>query len=203
MPFHIAEAAMWQLVQRHTGRVGYRRGVKAEGLSATPAVIDCSGWVALLLSEAMQAEHDAAGRPLFRADDMLALHTWSDRMIEAIEARTAFVLAGRQIAMTNLPRCATLGLKIGEPAWASNHPRPRGLTHIVQVVRQPQDDAPFVSESFGGTVAPGISLTPLAEWLARMQSHLRAGEIWAVDPFRLADHSPLPPQCNDRAITGH
>ncbi|WP_233836078.1 hypothetical protein [Paraburkholderia sp. ZP32-5] len=193
MPFRIAEATMWQLVQRHTGRVGYRRGVKAEGLSATPAVIDCSGWVALLLNDAMQAENEAASRPLFRADDIRALHTWSDRIIEAIETRTAFVLAGPQIATHNLPRCATLGLKMGEPAWANNHPRPRGITHIVQVVRRPEDDAPFVSESFGGSAAPGIGLTPLAEWLARMQPYLCSGAMWAVDPFRLADDAAPPP----------
>ena len=192
MPFRIAEATMWQLVQRHTGRVGYRRGVKAEGLSATPPVIDCSGWVALLLNDAMQAENEAAGRPLFRADDIHALHTWSDRIIEVIETRTAFVLTDQQIAMHNLPRCATLGLKMGEPAWANNHPRPRGITHIVQVVRRPEDDAPFVSESFGGSVAPGVSLTPLAEWLARMQPYLCTGAAWAVDPFRLA-HDAVPP----------
>jgi hypothetical protein len=71
------------------------------------------------------------------------------------------------------------------PPWASNHSRPRGITHIVQVVRRPEDDAPFVSESFGGSVSPGISLTPLGEWLALSQPRLRAGEMWAVDPFRL------------------
>jgi hypothetical protein len=95
--------------------------------------------------------------------------------------------------MHNLPRCATLGLKLGEPAWANNHPRPRGITHIVQVVRRPDDDAPFVSESFGGPVAPGISLTPLAEWLVRMQPYLCTGATWAVDPFRLADPAAPPP----------
>jgi hypothetical protein len=75
---------------------------------------------------------------------------------------------------------------MGEPAWATNHPRPRGITHIVQVVRHPEDAAPFVSESFGGSSLPGISLTPLAEWLALAQSRIRAGEMWAVDPFRMA-----------------
>ncbi|MFT4068500.1 hypothetical protein [Paraburkholderia sp.] len=194
MPFQTAEATMWRLVQRHTGRVGYRRGVKAEGLAATPAVIDCSGWVALLLTEAMQAENDVASRPVFRSDDMRALHTWSDRMIDVIETRTAFILAGQNIIEHDLPRCATLGLKMGEPAWANNHPRPRGITHIVQIVRRPDDDAPFVSESFGGSAPPGISLAPLAGWLARMQPHLRAGEIWAVDPFRLADRSTMQPK---------
>ncbi len=75
---------------------------------------------------------------------------------------------------------------MGEPAWASNHPRPRGITHTAQVVRRPEDDAPLVSESFGRSVSPGISLTPLGEWLALSQPHLSAGEMWAVDPFRLA-----------------
>ncbi|WP_143809063.1 hypothetical protein [Paraburkholderia susongensis] len=160
--------------------------MKAEGLARTPAVIDCSGWVAWLLTEAMQAENDAARRPLFRADDMRALHAWSERIIEEIETRTAFILAGTDITAHNLPRCATIGLKMSTPAWANNHPRPRGITHIVQMVRRPADNEPFVSESYGGSVAPGISLTPLVEWLARVEPYRRAGEMWAVDPFRLA-----------------
>jgi hypothetical protein len=134
----------------------------------------------------MRAENEAAGRAVFCADDVEALQGWSDRIIQEIETRTGFILEGQQITVLRLPRCATIGLKIGEPAWAKNHPRPRGITHIVQVVRRPEDEAPFVSESFGGSVPPGIRLTPLGQWLARARRHLHAGEIWAVDPFRLA-----------------
>ena len=38
MTFEAAEATLWQFVQRYTGRVGYRRGVKSEGRSASPPV---------------------------------------------------------------------------------------------------------------------------------------------------------------------
>jgi hypothetical protein len=134
----------------------------------------------------MRAENEAAGRAVFGADDMEALQVWSDRIIQEIEFQTGFVLEGRKITAFSLPRCATIGLKMGEPAWASNHLRPRGITHIAQVVRRPEDDAPFVSESFGGSVSPGISLTPLGDWLALSQPYLRACEMWAADPFRLA-----------------
>jgi len=134
----------------------------------------------------MRAENEAAGRAIFAADDVDALQVWSDRIIQEIESRTGFILEGRKITAFSLPRCATIGVKMGEPEWAGNHPRPRGITHIVQVVRRSADDAPFVSESFGGSVSPGISLTPLGEWLDLSQLHLRAGEMWAVDPFRLA-----------------
>ncbi|KKB64387.1 hypothetical protein WM40_05540 [Robbsia andropogonis] len=176
---------MWQLVQLYTGRVGYQRGVKSEGLSADPPVIDCSGWTRLLLTKAMRAENEAAGCTVFGFDYVDALQAWSDRIIQEIESRTGFILEGREITAFSLPRCATIGLKMGDPAWASNHPRLRGITHIVQVIRRPEDDAPFVSESFGGSVSSGISLTPLGKWLALSQRHLRAGEMWAVDPFRL------------------
>ena len=186
MTFEGGEAIMWRLVQRYTGQVGYQRGVKSEGLSVTPPVIDCSGWTALLLTQAMQAENEAARRDVFGADGMLALQVWSDRIIHEVETRTGFILQGPEITSTSLPRCATIGLKMGEPAWATNHPRLRGITHIVQVVRRPEDDAPIVSEAFGGSQLPGISLTPLAEWLALEQPRIRAGEIWAVDPFRMA-----------------
>jgi hypothetical protein len=181
------EATMWRLVGRYTGCVGYGRGTKAEGLSADPPVIDCSGWVALLLTQAMQAENEAAGRTRFRADDVSALHAWSDRIIEEIETRTGFILEGSEITARSLPRCATIGLKTEDSAWTANHPRPRGITHIVQVVRSPQNDAPFVSESFGGSTPPGLTLTPLADWLTLWQPRLSAGEAWAVDPFRLSD----------------
>jgi hypothetical protein len=186
MKFEAGEAAMWRLVQRYTGQVGYRRGVKSEGLSANPPVIDCSGWTALLLTQALQAENEAAARAVFAADDMQALHVWSDRIIHEIGHRTGFMLQGAELTAPTLPRCATIGLKMGDPAWAVNHPRLRGITHIVQIVRRPDDDAPFVSEAFGGSVAPGISLTPLAQWLARSQPSILANEVWAVDAFRLA-----------------
>jgi hypothetical protein len=183
--FLAAERAMWQLVQRHTGHVAYQRGVKAEGLLADPPAIDCSGWTALLLTEGMVAENSLTSREVFSTDDIAALRTWSDRIIGEIEARTGFILAGRQIDETSLPRCATIGLKMGTPAWAVNHPRPRSITHIVQLVRRPEDDAPFVSEAIGVEPA-GIRLTALGDWLAAWRPQIEAGEAWAVDPFGLA-----------------
>jgi hypothetical protein len=185
VPLKAAEITMWRLAQRYTGKVGYRRPVKAEGLTADPPVIDCSGWTALLLTEAMAAVNIAAGRAVFDVSYMAALHTWSDRIIGEIENRTGFIMSGPAIDQTSLPRCATIGLKMGAPAWATNHPRPRGITHIVQVVRRPEDDAPFVSEAIG--VAPeGIRLTALTDWLAAWRQQIAAREAWAVDPFGLS-----------------
>ena len=182
-PLKAAEAAMWRLAQRYTGKVGYRRPVKAEGLTRDPPVIDCSGWTALLLTEAMAAANATAGREVFDAAYMAALRTWSDRIISEIESRTGFILAGSVIDGANLPRCATIGLKMGAPAWAPNHARPRGITHVAQVVRRPEDDAPFVSEAIG-EAPEGIRLTALADWLAAWRVQIDAGEAWAVDPFR-------------------
>src|SRR5215216_3354494 len=93
-PHRAAEATMWQLVQRYTGRVGYQSTVKSEGLSADPPVIDCSGGVGLLLTEAMQAENEAAGRAVFATDDISAMRSWSDRIIMEIQTRTGFILNG-------------------------------------------------------------------------------------------------------------
>ena len=92
--FKAAEAAMWQLVQRYTGRVGYRATVKAEGLAADPPVIDCSGWFGVLITAAMNAENEAAGRTVFAAEDVVAMQAWADRIIMEIETRTGFILAG-------------------------------------------------------------------------------------------------------------
>ncbi len=186
-----AEIAMWRLVQLHTGKVGYRQGVKSDGLAADPPVIDCSGWVRLLLTQAMLAENKAADRAVFRSQDVQALQTWSDRIIQEIETRTGFILQGPEITALSLPRCATIGLKMRNQPWASNHPRRRGITHIVQVIRRPDDDAAFVSEAIGLS-RPGVRLTSLMEWLVAWEAQIQGREAWAVDPFRLAAPSPEP-----------
>jgi len=184
--FKAAEAAMWQLVQRYTGRVGYRATVKAEGLAADPPVIDCSGWFGVLITAAMNAENEAAGRAVFAADDAAAMQAWADRIIMEIETRTGFVLAGPAVWAGSLPRYATFGLRLGDATGLADHPRPRGITHVAQVVRRPHDDAPFVSDSISTAVPPGIRLTQLADWLNLVRSRVRPDDVWAVDPFRLA-----------------
>lgn len=185
-----AESAMWLLVQRYTGRVGYKSTVKSEGLAAEPPLIDCSGWVGLLLTQGMRADNEATGHAVFSADSISAIQAWSERIIMEIENRTGFILNGSRIKVESLPRCATIGLKVAEPPGMAAHPRPRGITHIAQVVRRPDDDAPFVSESIGSAVPPGIRLMPLREWLALMQSRVQAADFWVVDPFRLATSAP-------------
>ena len=78
---------MWRLVEQYTGRVGYYRGTKAAGLDASPPVIDCSGWVGLLLTSAMNAQNADAGKEMFDAADIAACIAWSDRIILEVEAR--------------------------------------------------------------------------------------------------------------------
>lgn len=178
---------MWDLVEQYTNLVGYQRGTKAAGLEAAPPVIDCSGWVALLLTSAMKAQNDDAGEDIFAATDIAACDAWSDRILLEIEARTPLLLEGRGITATALPRCATIGLDIGDFAWTANFPRLRGINHIVQVVRRPTDPAPFVSESIDAGSKAGIRLTPLGDWLERNSRFLHEGKAWAVDPFAMAD----------------
>jgi hypothetical protein len=177
-----AGAAMWQLVERYTGSVGYKGGVKAEGLADNPPVIDCSGWVSLLLSAAMRAVNDCE-REMFSPDDIAKVFTWSDRIIQEIEARTGRILEGHEIVCAILPRYATIGLQQGGGAWAQNHPRPRGITHIVQIVRRPSDGAPFVSESQGWAAPHGLRLLPLDDWLEMTGEYLKTGGSWAADAF--------------------
>src|SRR5215470_304847 len=92
-----AEERMWVLVRQYTSRTGYQRGVKGSGLQADPPMIDCSGWVALLLTEAMQAQNASAGRDVFASADIAACNAWSDRIILEIEARTPLLLKGPEI----------------------------------------------------------------------------------------------------------
>jgi protein-tyrosine-phosphatase len=189
-PPHVSliASAMWQLVERYVGNVGYQGGVKSEGLVWDPPVIDCSGWAALLLSTAMQAMNDAFASAIFNVNEIAAISTWSDRMIEVIETRTGFILEGDRIDLESLPRFAMIGLRQGGGAWAANHPRPRGITHVVQVVRRPDDGAPFVTESQGWAEPYGLRLLPLKDWLDISQGWLKSGEAWAVDPFAPSAH---------------
>ena len=83
---------MWALVERYTGHLGYKGGVKAAGLQADPPVIDCSGWAAVLLASGMAAAN-SSGAPIFSHDDMAAVETWSDQMIEVLERRSRWILA--------------------------------------------------------------------------------------------------------------
>lgn len=179
--------AMWALVQRYTDHVGYKGGAKSSGLNEKPPVIDCSGWAAVLLSADMAAANIKAGCCLFTGDDAAAVDTWSDRLIENLERRSGFVLIGEQISVDALPPYATIGLQQGGGAWAKNRPRPRGITHVVQVVRRPGDRAPYVSEAQGMSQPYGLRLLPLSEWVARTHDYLKPGMAWAVDPFVLRE----------------
>ena len=183
-----ANAAMWELVHRYTGKVGYKLGAKADSLNHDPAVIDCSGWTALLLSDAMKAANNV--QAIFSEADLAAVHTNSERMIENLERRSGLILEGDQIEINALPRYATIGLQQGGGTWAANTSRPRGITHIVQVVRRPTDGLPFVSEAAGMFRPPGVRLLSLIDWLEQTESYLRRGTAWAVDPFRFGS-APL------------
>lgn len=179
----VIASIMWALIDRYVGKVGYQGAVKAEGLTLKPAVIDCSGWAAFLITSAMMAVNDTSISDIFKAEQRASICTWSDRMIEITEARTGFILEGDKIASEKLPRFALIGLRQGGGAWANNHPRPRNITHVVQVVRRPQDGAPFVTESQGWAKPHGLRLLPLEDWLEVSGPWLKAGEAWAVNPF--------------------
>jgi hypothetical protein len=176
-------AAIWTLVNRYTGRVGYRRGAKEIGLKSDPPAIDCSGWAAFLLSAGMKAANQVSAAPLFESDEIAAVHTWSDRMIEELERRSNWILAGDEIAPDTLPPYATIGLRQGGGAWATNRPRSRGITHVVQVVRRIDDGVRFVSEAQGWADPHGLRLTPLDAWLDTTRTHIKRGEAWAVNAF--------------------
>jgi hypothetical protein len=179
----VIATALWQLVDRYVGKVAYKGAVKADGLALDPPVIDCSGWAALLITSAMKALDDASPGEMFGAAQCAAVCTWSDRMIEVIESRTGCVLEGNEITPDKLPRFALIGLRQGGGAWAANHPRPRGITHVVQIVRDPRDGTVFVTESQGWAKPHGLRLLPLEKWIELSRSWLKAGEAWAVDPF--------------------
>lgn len=185
--FPAASRRMWELAEHYTGRVRYERGTKAIGLGATPPAIDCSGWVALLLTAAMTAQNAEAGGDLFRSDDIAICNGWSDRILLEIEARTPVLLQGGDITADALPRTATIGLDLGYEEWTKNFPRLRAINHIAQVVRRPGDRAPFVSEAIGPENRGGVFLTPLGAWLERNRRCIEAGKAWAVDPFAMAD----------------
>lgn len=174
---------MWDLVERHTGRVGYQRGVKGDGLTREPPAIDCSGWVACLLGAALKADNAAHDRAVFSADFISALNTWSDRQIQVIADRSGWLIQGSDISEESLPALATIGLNLGHSGWETNHPRPRGINHVVQVVRRPSDGAAFVSEALGFPKRHGLLLTPLTEWLDWAETWIKAGTAYAGDPF--------------------
>jgi len=175
--------AMWALADRYTGHVGYKGGAKAAGLDADPPVIDCSGWAALLLAAGMKAVNASVGKATFSHDDIAAVSTWSDRMIEILERQSGCILEGNEITAGALPAFGTIGLQQGGGAWANNHPRPRGITHVVQLVQHPRDGTRFVSESQGWAKPYGLRLLPLEDWFEVTRAYITPGRAWAVDAF--------------------
>lgn len=177
---------MWGLAQHYTGRVGYQRGAKAWGLASTPPAIDCSGWVGMPLRAGMQAADAWTRSSNFPPGYPDELQTYSENIISVIELRSRrAAMIGSEITEASLPRFATIGLRQGGGEWAQNHHRPRGITHVVQVIRRPLDGAPFITEAQGWAEPHGLRLTPLAEWLDESAELLNAGDAWSVDPFRL------------------
>ena len=128
--FSAATWSMWELVEKHTNRVGYQRGIKASGLDASPPVIDCSGWVGALLTSGMKAENIAAGREIFGTADIAACVSWSDRILLEIETRTLTFLVGNKITAKTLPRYATIGLNMGTSVGRKIS-RARGVSTIL------------------------------------------------------------------------
>lgn len=178
-----AGEAMWALIKRYTGHVEYKGGTKATGLDADPPVIDCSGWTALLLAAGMKAVNASVAKTAFKSDDIAAVSTWSDHMIEVLERQSGWILEGSEITADALPAFATIGLQQGGGAWANNHPRPRGITHVVQVVRHPHDGKRFVSEAQGWAKPYGLRLLPLEDWFEMTRAYIIPGKVWAVDAF--------------------
>lgn len=187
VPLVAAGTAMWNLVEHYTGHVGYKGGAKADKLQATPPVIDCSGWTALLLTTGMQAANAIEGSKTFSASDFIMVQTWSDRMIEVLECRSGSIVEGDRIGLETLSPYATIGLQQGGGAWAVNHPRPRAITHVVQIVRDPVSGVPFVSEAQVWAEPRGLRLMPLADWLELTQPYLQTGKAWAVNAFGMLD----------------
>jgi len=196
--FEAAEERMWALARQYTGRTGYQRGVKGPGLQGDSPVIDCSGWVGLLLTEAMKAQNASTGMDVFDAGDIEACNAWSDRIVLEVEARTPLLLEGAEITAASLPRNATIGINEGYFSWQENYPRLRGINHIAQVLRRPPDDAAFVSESHP-TGQGGVRLTPLTDWINANAPHIQGGRAWAVDAFAMAGAAAASHQLIDEA----
>ena len=191
--------AMWALVDRYTGLVRYKGGTKAAGLAAEPPVIDCSGRAALLLSSGMKAVTSSAGKAVFSSDEIAAVSTWSDHMIEVLKRQSGWMLEGDEITAEALPAFATIGLQQGGCAWANNHPRPRGITHVVQLVQRPRDGARFVSEAQGWAEPFGLRLLPLEDWFDVTRAYITRGKAWAVDAFaRAGAHQPRSAEGRER-----
>jgi hypothetical protein len=182
--------AMWALVDRYTGHVRYMGGAKAAGLDADPPVIDCSGWAALLLTAGMRAANSSTTGAIFSSDDIAAVDTWSDHIIEVLQRQSGWMLEGSEITADVLPAFATVGLQQGGGAWANNHPRSRGITHVVQLVQRPRDGARFVSEAQGWAKPSGLRLLPLKDWFDLTGAYIAPGKAWAVDAFARVGCSP-------------
>ena len=182
-PFASVNQVLWDMTTAYAGKISYGFGNK----NIATGSIDCSGWVGLITSKAFDEVNTAsAPQTVFAKSAYRVLDTHSDGIITGIEAHTGRVLKGPQVILAALREGMLIGCNFGQHSWElGTPPRVYGIDHIVQVVRDPDDDKLYITQSSDS--GHGVNRVVLADWLTQYKGLVDSGRMYAVDPFAMAD----------------
>src|ERR1035437_4234072 len=150
--------------------VGYQMG----GKNPDDGVVDCSGWVSRINKDGLNAV--AALVPGFNADAVKkAIFNGNNAagIIKALEDNGGKVTTKDQLSLDKL----TEGMIIGEANGEGGN-KPRGVDHIVQVIRDTKTNKLMISESRGDK---GVITTSPEEYLLRKNRSKKNIGLFAID----------------------
>jgi hypothetical protein len=184
---------LWDLTSQAAGKVSYMLGHKQKNLVINNGVvaegsIDCSGWVYFLHSQAAAAVNAVAGaEKVFSPEAIFCVNDSSDGIIHVIAKQTGRKLTGREVSMSSLREGMMIGIDFGVHNWENNVHRVYGIDHIVQVMRNPDTQDLYITQS--SSSGGGVNRIGLKSWLDARDSAglLDSGRVHAVDPLWLAD----------------
>ena len=159
--------------------------------------IDCSGWVAYLQDKTLKEANTYLGQEIFTKADLKLNDSGAAYQIDAIAKDTGILLTGDKVTKDALKE----GMIIGEDNGAKDFDkgRPRGIDHIVQVVKDPKTGELMISQSHGGK-GGGVDLMPVDQYLEHKQN--KGVKLYLTDPLSKARDLIEQKQQQDMGIKG-
>lgn len=133
--------------------------------------VDCSGWVAAVMTLAARPFGVDKSNTVFKV-----LETHSDGQIVNVGRHTGIILSGTDIDTVPLRAGLLFGINTGDTSWESKD-RVFGIDHIVAGFHD-ASGAYAISQSSGGN---GVNSLPWAQWRQKYETAFRENRVYCVD----------------------
>lgn len=133
--------------------------------------VDCSGWVAAMMTLAARPFGVKKANRVFKV-----LETHSDGQIVNVGRHTGIILSGTDIDKVALRAGLVFGINTGDTSWESKD-RVFGIDHIVAGFHD-ASGAYAISQSSGGD---GVNSMSWAKWRQKFDTAFRENRVYCVD----------------------